>query len=88
MILYLDASALVKLYFSEPFSDDILMRWQSVEQIVTSSVAYAETMASIYRKNREGDFEDSLIREVVESFHRDWSNQTKINVYLQQLEKI
>jgi predicted nucleic acid-binding protein len=80
MILYLDTSALVKLYFWEPFSDEILSKWQCAAQIVASSVAYAETMASIYRKNREGDLEDSLIREVVDSFHRDWSSLIRVEV--------
>lgn len=80
MILYLDTSALVKLYFSEPFSDDILLKWQSAAQIVASSVTYAETMASIYRKNREGDLEESLVREVVDSFHRDWSSLIRVEV--------
>jgi uncharacterized protein len=80
MILYLDTSALVKLYFREPFSDDILLKWQSAAQIVASSVAYAETMASIYRKNREGDLEGSLLREVVASFHRDWGSLIRVEV--------
>lgn len=93
MILYLDTSALVKLCFREPFSDDIVMKWQSAEQTGTSSVAYAETMASIYRKNREEDLEGSLIREVVESFHRDWSSLVRaevtdeLNVYIDRAVK-
>lgn len=37
MILYLDTSALVKLYFREPFSDEILLKWQTAAQIITSS---------------------------------------------------
>jgi predicted nucleic acid-binding protein len=80
MILYLDTSALVKLYFREPFSDEILLKWRSAQQIVTSSVAYAETVASIYRKSREGNLEDSLVREVVASFYRDWSSLIRVEV--------
>jgi uncharacterized protein len=80
MILYLDTSALVKLYFQEAFSDDILLKWRSAEHIVTSSVAYAETSAAIYRKNREGNLEYSLMREVVSSFHQDWSSLIRVEV--------
>jgi predicted nucleic acid-binding protein len=80
MILYLDTSALVKLYFREPFSDEILLKWQTAAQIITSSVAYAETMASIYRKNREGDLTNSLIRELVDSFRRDWNSLIRVEV--------
>jgi uncharacterized protein len=80
MILYLDTSALVKLYFQEPFSDDILMRWRSAEQIVTSSVAYAETLACIHRKNREENLEDALVEGLVASFQRDWISLIRVEV--------
>ena len=61
MILYLDTSALVKRYFQEPYSDDVLSKWESATQIVTSAVAYAETMATIHRKKREENLNDALI---------------------------
>jgi len=61
MILYLDTSALVKRYFQESYSDEILSRWKSAAQIATSFVAYAETMASLYRKKRDADLADTLI---------------------------
>lgn len=80
MILYLDTSALVKGYFREPFSDDVLSRWQSATQIITSSVAYAETMACMYRKKREADLAHTLIRELVGSFHRDWESFIRVEV--------
>ncbi len=80
MILYLDTSALVKRYFKEPHSDEIISRWKSAPQIVTSSVAFAETMASIYRKKREAKIADALISEVVRSFHRDWDSFVRVEV--------
>jgi len=80
MILYLDTSALVKRYFREPYSDDILSRWKSATQIVTSFVAYAETMASIYRKKREADLADTLIRGIADSFHKDWESFIRVEV--------
>lgn len=80
MILYLDTSALVKRYFLEPYSDDVISRWKSATQIVTSFVAYAETMASIYRKKREADLEDKLIRKTTELFQRDWASFIRVEV--------
>ena len=80
MILYLDTSALVKRYFREPYSDDVLSRWKSATQIVTSFVAYAETMASICRKKRESDFGDTLIRKIVGTFHQDWESFIRVEV--------
>ncbi len=80
MILYLDTSALVKRYFREPYSDDVLSRWKSATQIVTSFIAYAETMASICRKKRESDFGDTLIRKIVGTFHQDWESFIRVEV--------
>ena len=80
MILYLDTSALVKRYFREPFSDDIIDRWKSANQIVTSFVAYAETVASIYRKKREEDLGDTLVRKIKDSFQQDWMTFIRVEV--------
>jgi predicted nucleic acid-binding protein len=52
LILYLDTSALLKRYFKEPFSNDVAFKWSRAEAVVSSSVAYAETMATIYRKKK------------------------------------
>ncbi|MBW1996521.1 MAG: type II toxin-antitoxin system VapC family toxin [Deltaproteobacteria bacterium] len=80
MILYLDTSALVKRYFREPCSDEVLSRWKSATLIVTSFVAYAETMASIYRKKRETNLADLLIRRIVDSFQEDWESFIRVEV--------
>jgi len=70
----------VKRYFREPYSDDVLSRWKSATQIVTSSVAYAETMASMYRKKRETDLADTLIRKIADIFHQDWESFIRVEV--------
>jgi len=80
MILYLDTSALVKRYFLEPYSDDVIFRWKSAAQIVTSFVAYAETMASMYWKKREAGLEEALIRKTVDAFHRDWESFIRVEI--------
>ena len=80
MILYLDTSALVKRYFQEPYSDDIISMWKSVTQIVTSFVAYAETMASIFRKKREAGLEDRIGRRIIDSFKQDWQTFIRVEV--------
>jgi predicted nucleic acid-binding protein len=78
MILYLDTSALVKRYFLEPYSDDVISGWKSATQIVTSFVAYAEMIASIYRKKREAGLADKLIRKIASEFHRDWESFIRV----------
>ena len=80
MILYFDTSALIKRYFQEPYSDDVLSMWKSATQIATSSVAYAETMATIYRKKREENLKDTLIIEISNLFREDWESFIRIKV--------
>jgi uncharacterized protein len=80
MILYLDTSAIVKRYFKEPYSDEILTKWIETNGIITSSVAYAETLASFYRKKREAGLKDSLIRKIAESFRTDWNSFIRVEV--------
>ena len=80
MILYLDTSALVKRYFQEPYSDDVLSKWESATQIVTSAVAYAETMATIHRKKREENLKDALIMKISNMFRQDRESFIRVKV--------
>lgn len=80
MILYLDTSALVKRYFREPFSDEVVLRWKTATEIVISSVAYAEALASFYRKKRETGLKEALTRKVIEAFLLDWKSFVRIEV--------
>ena len=80
MILYLDTSAILKRYFQEPFSEDVAMQWNSAEAIVSSSVAYAETVATIYRKKKDADLDDAIIQETIEIFTSDWSSFIQVEV--------
>jgi predicted nucleic acid-binding protein len=72
VILYLDTSAIVKKYFKEDFSEKVITLWKEARAIVTSSVAYAETMASFHRKKREAPVKEKLFERVANAFRRDW----------------
>ena len=80
MILYLDTSALLKRYFKEPFSNDVAFKWSRAEAVVSSSVAYAETMATIYRKKRESDLDSKIIQNAQETFKSDWNSFIRVEV--------
>ena len=80
MILYLDTSALLKRYLKEPYSNELLSKWKEATQIITSSVAYAETMASLYRKKREVDLSSKVFNKLVNSFHLDWETFIRVEV--------
>lgn len=80
MILYLDTSALVKRYFNERHSKDVMASWKASAQIVTSSAAYAETMACIQRKRRETRAGLKSFRKITTAFHRDWLSFIRVEV--------
>jgi predicted nucleic acid-binding protein len=80
MILYLDTSALLKKYFKEPGSIEVISRWKEAKGIVTSSVAYAETMASFYRKKREVNIRGKVFGKILNSFQRDWTSFIRVEV--------
>ena len=74
MIFYLDTSALVKKYFKEKNTAEVISAWKSSLGIATSVVAYAELLAAVYRKARETHVKKSIIANVVRLFHADWSS--------------
>ena len=80
MILYLDTSALVKRYFAEPYTDEILLLWRQATGIITSAVAYAESMAAFNRKKREVSLYEAVIRSVVSGFHKGWAGFIRVEV--------
>jgi predicted nucleic acid-binding protein len=80
MILYLDTSALLKKYFRETGSDDVIARWKDATGIVTSSVAYAEALASIHRKKRDVKFNIDIFQNIIHLFRRDWNSLIRVEV--------
>ena len=80
MILYMDTSALLKKYFQEVGSKDVISKWKEAAGIVTSTVTYAEIMASIHRKRREGSENDKLLRGVINLFQEDWNTFIQVAV--------
>jgi len=80
MILYMDTSALLKKYFKEPGSDEVIAGWMEATGIVTSSVAYAEVLASFYRKTREVKISAKVFSAILVSFKRDWRSIIRVEV--------
>ncbi len=80
MILYMDTSALVKKYFREPGSTDVISLWQNASVILTSAVAYAETMASFHRKKRESGMDRCIFNPIVSSFRADCQTLALVRV--------
>lgn len=80
MILYLDTSALLRRYFKELGSTEIISKWKEAMGIATSSVAYAETMASFHRKKREINMNGKVFGTILNSFQKDWTSFIRLEV--------
>lgn len=81
MTLYLDTSALVKLYVEEEEGRGLVR--EAVRQagrVATSTVAYAEARAAFARKAREGILGEEGHRRAVATFDEDWGYFTRLAV--------
>jgi predicted nucleic acid-binding protein len=80
MILYLDTSALVKLYVEEPFSQELSVAVSEAEAVATSLIAYAESRAAFARARREARLSAQIYRRIVEAFVEDWPRYISVEV--------
>lgn len=72
MVIYLDTSALLKLYIREEGRELITEMVESADVVATCTVAYAEARSGLARRRREGDFTDQEYRTEVSNLDRDW----------------
>ena len=80
MILYLDTSSVVKLYFDEPDTDAVVRLVSSARVVATSVVAYAEIRATIARRRRERLTGSAAAAMAVRQFDADWESFLAIDV--------
>ena|SRR5665811_422958 len=72
MILYLDTSALVKLYIKEQHRELVSAANEEAEFVTTSTVAYAEARAALARQLRTGNLDDHQRQQEVANLDADW----------------
>ena len=81
MIVYLDTSALVKLYVAEEDGRELVRRVvEESERVATSTVAYAEVRAGLARRQREEIFTAEDLRRAVSDLDEDWPAYDRLNV--------
>ena len=80
MILYLDTSALVKLYVEEPGSAAVAARVERAEAVVTARVTYAEARAAFARQRREGGLTSAALRRVVRDLDGEWGTYNLVDL--------
>lgn len=74
MILYLDTSAVVKLYVEEEGSDKVKAAWEQARVVATSRIGYVEARAAFARAKREARLHAQEHRQTVEDLDRDWDS--------------
>ena len=80
MRLYLDTSALVKLYVEEEGSGLVRETVHRVETVATSAIAYVETRAAFSRRRRERYFSAVDYRRLKQEFDADWERYVLLEV--------
>jgi predicted nucleic acid-binding protein len=74
MILYLDTSALVKLYVGEDGSEDVDRAVRDASRVATSAVAYPEARATFARLECDEDITSEEHRAAVADLDADWNS--------------
>lgn len=80
MILYLDTSALVKLYVEEDGTPAVAAWVAEAHVVATARIAYAEARAAFARHHREGALTPALLRRIVARLDEDWGRYTVLEV--------
>jgi predicted nucleic acid-binding protein len=80
VILYLDTSALVKLYVEESGSHAVAARLDRADSAVTVRVTYAEARAAFARHRREGGLTAPALRRAVRQLDGEWGSYDVVDV--------
>ena len=80
MILYLDTSALVKLYVRETGTAVMQAHASNAEALATSVVAYAETRAAFARLKHSGLSSEAKHQQRLRQLDHDWDALLKVEL--------
>lgn len=80
MTLYLDTSALVKLYVEEEGSPTVREAVAESETVATSMMAYVEARAAFARRRREGQLSSGEYRRTIRELEDDWEHYLLLEV--------
>lgn len=80
MTLYLDTSALLKLYVAERGSKLVKNALEEAHDVAIATVGYAEARAALARRQREGALTERSLKTAVRALERDWESFTRLEV--------
>ena len=86
-MLYLDTSALVKLYLDEPERKAVTTAVSKEAIVATQEIAYIEAHAAFSRAEREGRLTQIELERLRGDFDGDWPNYLMIRVSQPLLEQ-
>ncbi len=72
MILYLDTSALVKMYVDEEDAPRVRAAVSDANVVGTSEIAYVELRSALARRARDGSLDRSAYRRALRDVEADW----------------
>lgn len=80
MIVYLDTSALVKLYVDEPGTPEVQQLLQRATAVSTSRISYVEARAVFARRQRERALSKSHHIQLIRALERDWETYVRLEL--------
>ena len=80
MILYLDTSALVKLYVAEAGTDTVVSAVERATALVTVRITYAEARAAFAQHARPKGLGAGMLRRVVRQLDEEWGQYSIVEV--------
>lgn len=80
MILYFDASALVKLLIAERGSNAARSLWRSPSNVVSSWISFAEVTSAIARARRGGRITKRTASSALATWREEWSSVFPVEV--------
>ncbi len=80
MILYLDTSALVKLYVSEAGTEEVMAAVTRAQAVASHDIAYVEAHAALARLLRESAVTESVHAGIKREFREDWAQLMRLEL--------
>jgi uncharacterized protein len=87
VILYLDTSALFKLYVDEAGSDAVHAAVAAAESVAVCRIAWAEAMSALARRGREVPADQTAIEQARQALRNDWPNFLVLEVSQKVVEQ-
>ena len=80
MIVFLDTSALVKLYHEEDSSIEVEKVISDVDEIYLSGIAELEFRSTIWKKVRTKEIDEDIANSVIEAFEDDFDKYSWVAI--------